>query len=145
MKILPVASIDALRRYAAMTESLDGLTGRALEQAIADREEYAAEYTADNYRAFAKPALLVRFLYEVCDISLYQARDCAKELLRFSRGYRLESLEPAADTALEVFVDNNNIFAALAAADLFHAAAKGTVWEKRWCEVLDILRQRKLI
>ena len=144
MKLLPVASIDALKRYAKLTGSLEGLSGDALERAREDRKEYAATY-AGNSLAFAKPALLVRFMYEVCDIPLSQARDCVREVLRFSKGYRLNCLEPAADTALDVFIHNNNIFAAEGAADLFHAAAKGTVWEKRWREVLDILRHRQLI
>ena len=67
------------------------------------------------------------------------------ELLRLSRGFRFEHLPPAADIALEVFVHNNNIFAAESAADLFHAAAKGTAWEKCWRRCWIFCANGKLI
>ena len=126
------------RRIIACLDKLTGfsngpqykLTGRSLKQARADRKEYAAHYTASEHRACARPGLLVRFLYEICDIPLAEARECVIGMIRESGGFRFDQLPMAKDVALEIYVHNGNVFAAEFVASLYHTAAKGTAWAR---------------
>ena len=144
MTIQQAPYIGALMRYAAMTGELK-LTGRSLAQARADRKEYAAHYTADEHRAHARPGLLVRFMYEVCDIPLSEARECVIGMIRESGGYRFENLAPARDIALEIYVHNGNVFAAEFVASMYQAGAEGTPWARYWRTVVDALRGNRLV
>lgn len=145
MTIQPAENLGALMRYAGLAGTLKGLKGRSLEQARADRKQYAAEYTTSDCCAFARPALLVRFMYEVCEISLPQARECVIALLRHGGRFQHKSLLPAEMTALDILVQNRNVFAAEQVASLICAAAEGTAYETYWRDVLAVLRDNRFI
>ena len=82
--------LAAIRRCAALTGSLDNLSGDALKQAQADRKAYARRYTASDKRRYARPGLAIRFLTEVCGVMLMHARDGVIQAIYDNGEYKFE-------------------------------------------------------
>jgi hypothetical protein len=123
-----------VRRYGALIGDLDAPSLEEYVQAIADRETYGGYIPKGQ--GWDKPALLVRFMHEVCNIPLWQARECAIIVIRTNGGHEV-FLKLASHAAAEIAEECGNILVAEATASLYMEAAGKDMW---WEDVLDFLR-----
>lgn len=102
--------IDAIRRYAVLTGDCEDMTRAERVQAIADREAYGSEYMPKGLFGLDKAGLLVRFMHEVCDIPLWQARECVVIVIQRNDAHSID-MKPSA-LATELAGDAGNILVA---------------------------------
>lgn len=134
------AHMIALCRYVMLRGSLDDLPDEERDQALADRELYGRFYAVEDDRGFARAVLSVRFMHEVCNVPLAEARAYVIAMIRQNGCFKLDHI-PAADAIASEFVMHNlNVLMAEAAIDLYRAAAEGSAWARFWERVLDALR-----
>ncbi len=129
--------VAAVRRFGALVGDINDLTEKERLQAVSDRREHA-RYTSEHTCGWTGPALLLRFMHEVCHIPLYQARECTVVLIRQSESFRITDHVPAEITARIVNV-TADVLAADATIQMYIAAAEETEFESFWQEVLRAL------
>jgi hypothetical protein len=130
----------AVRRYGALIGDFEEPSQAEFVQALADRE-FLSEYIPKGLRKWDKPALLVRFMHEVCLIPLWQARACAVVVIQADRGHEV-FWETSRDVAAEIARETGNVLVAEATASLYFEASEGCSW---WKDVLDFLRYGEII
>lgn len=130
--------VNAARRYAAMTDDLLEMSSAESAQAIDDRKLFG-EYIPKPGCVFEKPALLLRFMSEVCNISLRRARDCVAVVIDQYGAHRMEP-RLATDVAAAIMEDCGNVLVADAVVDLYMLASEGTASERFWEDVAELLR-----
>lgn len=127
------------RRYAALNGELNDASDAESKQAAADRDRFGCEYIPHGAQNADKPALVLRFMHEVRNIPLWQARECAVAIIQQNNGFEAEGWD-APEAAAQLLNETGNILVAEASAALFIAASEGTRWESFWEKVLEVLR-----
>ncbi|EGE55966.1 hypothetical protein RHECNPAF_780016 [Rhizobium etli CNPAF512] len=128
----------ALRRYSALTGTLDDLTAGERIQAESDRAEYGGEYIPCRECGFDKSALLLRFMHEICHIPLWQAREVTVVVVRQNEAFCVRGMTPE-ETAGLIVRDTGNVLIAEIIAALYESAAEGTEWKEFWRNVVRVL------
>ncbi|MCA6112968.1 hypothetical protein [Bradyrhizobium cenepequi] len=81
------------------------------------------------------PVLMTRFLAEVAQVPLVDARDAVIDIMRHQAVYRFESGRPAG-IAGQVFRDVGDSFLVVSAARMYLAAAAGSERKNGWKQVV---------
>jgi len=133
--------MKALARYGALTGNIDKLPRAQRKQAIADREKFGGRYVSKSESSFDRPCLILRFMQEVCNIPLWQARECVIVMIQQYDTFSFDKivLLPAA-LAARIQDDTGNVLIAEEAASLYLSAAEGTRWARYWQDVLNAIR-----
>jgi hypothetical protein len=88
----------AIARYLAMAGQLNGLPTAAARRAKADQKRYAAQYLPKRGKRLAQPLCMIRFLVDVCGLSL---RDAAQAVRAQMLEDHKQSWEPQGETVRE--------------------------------------------
>jgi hypothetical protein len=127
--------MNAVRRFGALLGEVEDLSQQEFVQALADRESLS-EYIPKGQLGWDKPALLLRFMHEVCCIPLWQARECVIAAIEASRAYDVPG-RLAGEAAAVIAEETGNVLVAEVTASLFHEASGKDSW---WNDVLDFIR-----
>jgi hypothetical protein len=130
----------AVHRYGALIGDFEEPSQAELVQALADRE-FLSEYIPKGPRKWDKPTLLLRFMHEICDIPLWQARECAIIVIKENRGHEV-FWEGSIEVAIELMQETGNVLIAEATASLYLEASEGCGW---WKDVLEALRYGEIV
>ena len=88
----------AVARYQAMAGQTKDLSAAAARQAKADQRRYADQYLPKRGKRLAEPLFVIRFLVDVCGLSLREAAHAARaEMLKDQK----QSWEPDGETVDE--------------------------------------------
>ena len=88
----------AVARYQAMAGQMKDVPAAAARRARADRKRYAEAYVPKRGKRLAEPLFMIRFLVDVCGLSLRDAAQAVRsEMLKDQR----QSWEPQGETVPE--------------------------------------------
>jgi hypothetical protein len=88
----------AVARYQAMAGQVTDLPAAAVRRAKADQRRYGGQYLPRRGKRLAEPLCNIRFLVDVCGLSLREAAKAARaEMLKDEK----QSWEPQGDTVRE--------------------------------------------
>src|SRR5262245_60841441 len=96
----------ALDRWRALSGPLKILSVPEYKQALADRKEWAEEY-APPESSYAHASLAIRFMHEICGVSLSDARDALIGHIRDVGGFEFKGAAQFPDDVAKMFVSHN--------------------------------------
>jgi hypothetical protein len=135
--------MEAIRQYRVLADDVDDSTAEERAAASAHREEYGDEYIPRAHGP-ESAALLLRFMHEVHGIPLSDASRSVIGLIKDVNALSLNGHDPVA-VATELLRATGNVLIAAATASLYAEAAKGSVFDQSWRDVVDAIWHAELV